>query len=80
MQSVTRQAIAVKRVPETFPESIDFQGASGFVGSLSQSRIPTGVGLASRIVEVLDTAIGVNDSSTTILTIRVGSVPIRVEN
>jgi hypothetical protein len=29
------------------------------------------VGLASRILEVLDTAIGVNDSSTTILTITV---------
>jgi len=71
MQSVTRQAIAVKWVPETFPESIDFQGASGFVGGLSQTRIPTGVGLASRILEVLDTAIGVNDSSTTILSITV---------
>jgi hypothetical protein len=71
MHRVGAQVIAIKWIPETFPERIDVQGASGVVGSASQTRIPTGVGLASRILEVLDAAIGVDDSSKAILTITV---------
>ncbi len=61
--------IAVKWVPPSFPERVDVQGASGYVGGVSQTRIPIGVGLANRISEGLDSAIGVNDSSKKILTI-----------
>ena len=71
MHRIGDQVIAIKWIPETFPERIDVQGASGFVGGGSQTRIPTGVGLASRILEVLDTAIGINDSSKAILAITV---------
>lgn len=61
--------IAVKWVPPGFPERIDVQGASGYVGGASQTRIPIGAGLANRITEGLDSAMGVNDSSKKILTI-----------
>jgi hypothetical protein len=63
--------IVLKWIPPTFPERIDVQGASGFSGGGSQTRIPTGVGLASRILELLDVSIGVNDSSEEVLTISV---------
>ena len=63
--------IALKWIPPTFPERIDIQGASGFSGGGSQTRIPTGVGLANRILELLDVSIGVNDSSEKVLTISV---------
>lgn len=63
--------IALKWIPPTFPERIDIQGASGFSGGGSRTRIPTGVGLANRILEVLDVSIGVSDSSDKLLTISV---------
>lgn len=63
--------IALKWIPPTFPENIDIQGASGFSGGGSQTRIPTGVGLANRILEVLDVSIGVSDSADKVLTISV---------
>ncbi len=61
--------IAVKWMQPGFPERIDVQGASGYVGGASQTRIPIGEGLANRISEGLDNAVGVNDSSKKILTI-----------
>ena len=63
--------ITLKWIPPTFPERIDIQGASGFSGGGSKTRIPTGVGLSNRILELLDVSIGVNDSSEQVLTISV---------
>lgn len=63
--------VAIIWIPPTFPDRIDVQGASGFVGGGSRTRIPTGVALASRISETLDLMIGVNKSSTKVLTINV---------
>lgn len=63
--------IVVKWIPQTFPDRIDVQGASGFVGGGSQTRIPTGVGLSNRIIEVLDVMFGVEKSSDKVLTITV---------
>lgn len=39
--------------PSSFPTRIDVQGASGYVGSASQTRIPTGVAMAARISEAI---------------------------
>jgi len=69
--ATTKGPISVKWIPPSFPERIDVQGASGFVGSVSQTRIPTGVGLANRIVEAFDASIGVLDSSNKTLTIEI---------
>jgi hypothetical protein len=63
--------IAIHWVPETFPQRIDTQGASGFVGGGSRTRIPTGVALAGRILEGLDASVGVLDSAKKTLTITV---------
>jgi hypothetical protein len=63
--------IAIRWVPESFPQRIDTQGASGFVGGGSRTRIPTGVALAGRILEGLDSAVGVVDSSAKTLTITI---------
>lgn len=67
----TKGPIAVKWIPPSFPERIDVQGASGFVGGGSQTRIPTGVGLTNRILEAFDASIGVLDSSNKTLTIEI---------
>lgn len=63
--------IAVKWAPNDFPERVDIQGASGFVGGGSRTRVPTGVAMASRINNVLDKAIGVDKRSPNILTLHV---------
>jgi hypothetical protein len=63
--------IAIRWVPESFPQRIDTQGASGFVGGGSRTRIPTGVALAGRILEGLDSSVGVLESSKKTLTITV---------
>ena len=68
---VKKVQIALKWIPSTFPDRIDVQGASGFVGGGSQTRIPTGVALADRILEVLDVMIGVDKLSVNVLTINV---------
>lgn len=65
--------ISVKWDPASFPDRIDVQGASGFVGGGSKTRIPTGVGLSSRILEALDSAVGVNNSSQKVLTLTIKS-------
>jgi hypothetical protein len=57
--------------PASFPKRIDTQGASGFVGVASQTRIPTGVALASRIAEALDVTVGVAANAPRTLTIKV---------
>jgi hypothetical protein len=47
------------------------EGASGFVGGGSRTRIPTGPGLSSRILETLDAAVGVNSSAPKVLTVTI---------
>jgi hypothetical protein len=37
--------ISINWIPQSFPERIDVQGASGFVGGGSQTRIPIGPGV-----------------------------------
>lgn len=67
----TKGPISIKWIPPSFPERVDVQGASGFVGGGSQTRIPTGVGLSNRILEAFDASIGVIDSSKNTLTIEI---------
>lgn len=63
--------VKVTWVPSTFPDRVDVQGASGFVGGGSRTRIPIGPGLSSRILETLDAAVGVNGSSARVLTLTI---------
>ncbi len=60
-------------IPKEFPDRTDVQGASGFVGGGSRTRIPTGIGLSQRISEAIDAAVGVNDGAKKRLTITVES-------
>jgi len=71
MSAIKKGPVSVKWISPAFPERIDVQGSSGFVGGGSRTRIPTGVGLANRIIEVLDVIVGVNKSSDKLLTITV---------
>ena len=71
MEARSEGPITVKWVPSSFPDRVDVQGASGFVGGGSRTRIPIGVGLSSRILETLDAAVGVNSSSTKVLTLTI---------
>lgn len=63
--------VKVTWVPSSFPDRIDVEGASGFVGGGSRTRIPTGPGLSSRILETLDAAVGVNSSAPKVLTLTI---------
>ena len=74
-----QEPISVQWIPPSFPERIDIQGASGFVGGASQTRIPTGVGLSNRIIEALDVAIGINNRSTRHLSISIINTENRFE-
>jgi len=65
------EAISLQWIPKDFPSRIDIQGASGFVGGGSRTRVPTGIALSNRIRNVLDEAIGINQSSSRLLTITV---------
>ncbi|MEO5829913.1 MAG: hypothetical protein ABIQ36_05035 [Rhodanobacter sp.] len=71
--------IAVRWNPTSFPDRIDVQGASGFVGGGTKTRIPTGVGLSSRILESLDAAVGVSDSAQKILTLTIKSAKTKFQ-
>lgn len=66
-----REPIALHWVPPEFVNRVDIQGASGFVGGGSHTRIPTGVALSNRVSEALDTAIGIDENSPRRLTITV---------
>ncbi len=59
--------VALEWVPATFPTRIDIQGASGFVGGGSQTRIPTGVALSNRILEALDVSVGIDPAAKDLL-------------
>lgn len=63
--------VKVTWVPSSFPDRVDVEGASGFVGGGSRTRIPIGQGLSSRILETLDAAVGVNSSAPKVLTLTI---------
>jgi len=63
--------VRVVWVPSSFPDRVDIEGASGFVGGGSRTRIPTGPGLSSRILETLDAAVGVSSSAPKVLTLTI---------
>ena len=63
--------VKVAWVPSSFPDRVDVEGASGFVGGGSRTRIPIGPGLSSRILETLDAAVGVNSSAPKVLTLTI---------
>ena len=65
------QPVSIDWSPAGFKNRVDIQGASGFVGGGSQTRIPTGVALTSRIFEALDSSIGVDADSKNVLEINV---------
>lgn len=69
-QAKPGRSVSLSWVPATFPERVDIQGASGFVGGGSQTRIPMGPGIAQRVIELLDAAVGVSTTGTS-LTIEV---------
>lgn len=63
--------IELKWIPLEFPNRIDIQGPSGSAGAATRVRIPTGSALATRILQVIDEAIGIEHGSDRILTITV---------
>ena len=65
------EPINLKWLPPDFPERIDTQGASGFVGGGSRTRIPIGIGIANRITEILDVMRGIDPKSDKTLVIKV---------
>lgn len=79
LSAKSKGPVAVQWSPSSFPERVDTQGASGFVGGGSRTRIPTGVALASRILEALDHSVGVLESSDKKLTITVVKAETKFE-
>lgn len=63
--------ISVIWVPASFPDRVDVEGASGFVGGGSRTRIPIGPDLSGRILETLDAAVGIDPTSTKVLRITI---------
>lgn len=48
-----KQNIDITWIPSDFTSRIDIQGASGFLGGGTRTRIPIGIGLSSRIEEAI---------------------------
>lgn len=71
LNATSEGPVSVTWVPSSFPDRVDVEGASGFVGGGSRTRIPTGPGLSSRILETLDAAVGVNSSAPKVLTVTI---------
>ena len=63
--------IALRWQPSDFPQRVDVKGASGFVGSASRTRIPTGVAISTKVHDFLDAAVGVEEGARRVVTIRV---------
>lgn len=63
--------VSLKWIPSDFPSRVDVQGASGYVGALSRTHVPTGIALSSRIKYVLDKTFGIDPNSSKVLTITV---------
>lgn len=53
--------------PNTFVSRIDIQGASGFVGGGSRTRIPTGVAISSRVEEAIAQYATLNANGTPLI-------------
>ena len=68
---VNKSPLSINWIPQSFPQRVDIQGASGFVGGASRTRIPIGVALSKRITELLDMAVGIDQKSKDTLTITV---------
>ena len=71
LRSSNTTPIALRWMPQDFPSRIDIQGASGFVGSGSRTRVPIGEALTGRIRDVLNASIGTDPNSARVLTITV---------
>lgn len=56
--------LSLKWLPASFPERVDVQGASGFVGGASRTRIPTGPAISQRVTELLDASLGLKATGT----------------
>jgi hypothetical protein len=65
-----KEPIAIRWVPGNFPGRVDDQAPSAF-GSVTKIKVPIGRALSERITEVLDSAVGVQGSSSNVLTITV---------
>ncbi|MCX8641346.1 MULTISPECIES: hypothetical protein [unclassified Gilliamella] len=55
-----KQNLNIVWVPDSFTSRIDIQGSSGFIGGGSRTRIPTGIGLSTRIEEAISTYADIN--------------------
>lgn len=71
MRGTSPGPISLRWEPADFPGRVDVQGASGFTGSLSRTRIPTGVAISTKVREFLDAAAGVDEAAVRVVTIRV---------
>jgi hypothetical protein len=71
LRGTTPGPIALRWEPSDFPQRVDVQGASGFVGSASRTRIPTGVAISTRVHDFLHAAVVVQEGAPRIVTIRV---------
>ncbi|MEA5115652.1 MAG: hypothetical protein VB050_16665 [Geobacteraceae bacterium] len=61
--------VSLEWFPVDFPNREDVQSASGLLGWWPKTRIPTGMGLASRIDKALDAAVGIGSKSKSVLQI-----------
>lgn len=57
----SRPSLNITWIPTDFPSRVDIQGASGFIGGGSRTRIPTGIGISSRIEEAINTYADLNN-------------------
>lgn len=71
--------VKVAWIPSSFPDRVDVEGASGFVGGGSRTRIPIGPGLSGRILETLDAAVGVNSSAPKVLTLTISNAKTKFQ-
>jgi hypothetical protein len=71
LDASARGPLAIRWIPESFPDRVDEIGPVGSEGAASSARIPTGAGVAGRTGELLDAAVGVSASSDLVLTIEV---------
>jgi hypothetical protein len=71
LRGTTPGPITLRWQPADFPTRVDVQGASGFVGGASRTRIPTGVSISTKVHDFLDAAVGVEESAGRAVTIRV---------
>lgn len=65
------EPISIRWEPELFPESSSVQPPSNTAGAVSPETIPTGIELSNRILELLGTAVEIDEESKNILLIKV---------